>query len=195
MWAVVEIAPVASVEPFGISSRSIGQLRGNRTFVGSVLQQFLVLLAGVLQDEVILLLLHMATLSVSRCHLTSRLLPASPWPLGLTLSSSAPAFLMVVSSLEVYQGTWPGKAVVRWSEHWIWNLEAGIRNLDAGIQRRQSSSVPGPWAGGCLVCLQYFEELLFWLLQLLEFVKVVNPAGRCYTLLEDLVSFSYVAEL
>ncbi|KAH0898808.1 hypothetical protein HID58_048376 [Brassica napus] len=36
MWAVVEIAPVASVEPFGIPSKSIGQLRGNRTFVGRV---------------------------------------------------------------------------------------------------------------------------------------------------------------
>ncbi|WZZ35191.1 hypothetical protein YC2023_018592 [Brassica napus] len=42
---------------------------------------------------------------------------------------------------------------------------------------------------------QYFQELLFWILQLLEFVKVVNPAGRCCALLEDLSSFSYVAEL
>ncbi|KAH0884008.1 hypothetical protein HID58_060104 [Brassica napus] len=40
-----------------------------------------------------------------------------------------------------------------------------------------------------------YQELLFWLLQLLEFVKVVNPAGRCCALLEDLSSFSYVAEL
>ncbi|KAH0898848.1 hypothetical protein HID58_048416 [Brassica napus] len=46
MWAVVEIAHVASLEPFGIPSRSIGQLRGNRTFVGRVVLQFLVLLAG-----------------------------------------------------------------------------------------------------------------------------------------------------
>ena len=46
MWAVVEIAPVASVEPFGIPSRSIGQLRGYRTFVGCVVLQFWVLLAG-----------------------------------------------------------------------------------------------------------------------------------------------------
>ena len=46
MWAVVEITPVASVGPFGIPSRSIGQLRGNRTFVGCVVLQFLVLLAG-----------------------------------------------------------------------------------------------------------------------------------------------------
>ncbi|KAH0868802.1 hypothetical protein HID58_075824, partial [Brassica napus] len=28
----------------------------------------------------------------------------------------------------VYQGTWPGNAVVRWSEPWIRNLEAGTRN-------------------------------------------------------------------
>ncbi|KAF2571616.1 hypothetical protein F2Q70_00004320 [Brassica cretica] len=35
-----------SVEPSGIPSRSIGQLRGNRTFVGYVVLQFLVLLAG-----------------------------------------------------------------------------------------------------------------------------------------------------
>ncbi|WZZ35179.1 hypothetical protein YC2023_018580 [Brassica napus] len=48
--------------------------------------------------------------------------------------SSAPAFLVVVSSSEVYQGTWPGKAVVRWSEPWIWNLEAGIRNMDDGTR-------------------------------------------------------------
>ncbi|KAF3505583.1 hypothetical protein F2Q69_00005985 [Brassica cretica] len=27
---------------------------------------------------------------------------------------------------------------------------------------------------------QYFQELLLWLLHLLEFVKVVNPAGRCW---------------
>ncbi|KAF2589039.1 hypothetical protein F2Q70_00038348 [Brassica cretica] len=46
MWAVVEIAPVASVEPFVIPSRSIRQLRGNRTFVGRVVLPFLVLLAG-----------------------------------------------------------------------------------------------------------------------------------------------------
>ena len=46
MWAVVEIAPIASVAPFGIPSRSIGQLLGNRTFVGHVVPQFLVLLAG-----------------------------------------------------------------------------------------------------------------------------------------------------
>ncbi|KAF3563270.1 hypothetical protein DY000_02014595 [Brassica cretica] len=44
------------------------------------------------------------------------------------LGSSAPVFLVVVSSSEVYQGTWPGKEVVRWSEPWIWNLEAGTRN-------------------------------------------------------------------
>ncbi|KAG2282783.1 hypothetical protein Bca52824_054003 [Brassica carinata] len=42
---------------------------------------------------------------------------------------------------------------------------------------------------------QYFQELVVWLLQLLEFAKVVNPAGRCCALLEDLLSFSYVAEL
>ncbi|KAG2282785.1 hypothetical protein Bca52824_054005 [Brassica carinata] len=46
MLTVAEIAPVASVEPFGIPSRSIGQLRGNRTFVGRVVLQFLALLAG-----------------------------------------------------------------------------------------------------------------------------------------------------
>ncbi|KAH0902943.1 hypothetical protein HID58_042446 [Brassica napus] len=38
------------------------------------------------------------------------------------------------------------------------------------------------------------RELLFWLLHLLEFVKVVKPAGGCCALLEDLLSFSYVAE-
>ncbi|KAH0910820.1 hypothetical protein HID58_034141 [Brassica napus] len=43
--------------------------------------------------------------------------------------------------------------------------------------------------------LAYFQELLFWLFQLLEFVKVVILAVRCYALLEDLLSFSYVAEL
>ncbi|WZZ27668.1 hypothetical protein YC2023_011069 [Brassica napus] len=59
---------------------------------------------------------------------------------------------------KVYQGTWPGKTVVRWSEPWIWNLEAGIRNLEAGTrdpevwlflldELRRSSSVPGAWAG------------------------------------------------
>ncbi|KAF3556064.1 hypothetical protein F2Q69_00013131 [Brassica cretica] len=79
-------------------------------------------------------------------------------PLGLTLSSSAPAFLVPVSSLKVYQGTWPGKAVVRWSEPWIRNLEAGIRNLEAGTRNpevwlflldewRWNSSVHGAWAG------------------------------------------------
>ncbi|KAH0859000.1 hypothetical protein HID58_087261, partial [Brassica napus] len=46
MWAVVEIAPVDSVDPFVMPSRSIGQLRGNRTFVGHVVLRFLVLLAG-----------------------------------------------------------------------------------------------------------------------------------------------------
>ena len=46
MWAVVEIVPVASVEPFIIPSRYIGHLRGNRTFLGRVVLQFLVLLAG-----------------------------------------------------------------------------------------------------------------------------------------------------
>ncbi|KAF2570092.1 hypothetical protein F2Q70_00003872 [Brassica cretica] len=46
MWAVVEIAPVVSMEPFVIPLRSIGQLRGNRTFVGRVVLQFLVLFAG-----------------------------------------------------------------------------------------------------------------------------------------------------
>ncbi|KAF2615446.1 hypothetical protein F2Q70_00012262 [Brassica cretica] len=35
-----------SVEPFGVPSRSMGQLRGNKTFVGRVVLQFLVLLAG-----------------------------------------------------------------------------------------------------------------------------------------------------
>ncbi|KAH0898387.1 hypothetical protein HID58_047955 [Brassica napus] len=45
MWAVVEIAPVSSVDPFVMSSRSIGQLRGNKTFVGCVVLQFMVLLA------------------------------------------------------------------------------------------------------------------------------------------------------
>ncbi|KAF3532187.1 hypothetical protein DY000_02039494 [Brassica cretica] len=55
MWAVVEIAPVACVEPFGIPSRSIGQLRGNRTFVGRVVLQFLVLLAGVKSFDFIML--------------------------------------------------------------------------------------------------------------------------------------------
>ncbi|KAH0898779.1 hypothetical protein HID58_048347, partial [Brassica napus] len=35
-----------SVEPFGVPSRSIGQHRGNRTFVGRVVLQFRVLLAG-----------------------------------------------------------------------------------------------------------------------------------------------------
>ncbi|KAF2575201.1 hypothetical protein F2Q70_00004318 [Brassica cretica] len=106
-------------------------------------------------------------------------------PLGMLMGvvdacspSSAPAFLVVMSYSEVYQGTWPGKAVVRWSEPWIWNLEAGIWNLEAGTRNPE-----------------YFEELLFWLLQLLEFIKVVNPAERCYALLEDLLSFSYVAEL
>ena len=39
-----------------------------------------------------------------------------------------------ITSSKVYQGTWTGKAVVRWSEPWIWNLEAGIRNLEAGTQ-------------------------------------------------------------
>ena len=46
MWAVVEIAPVDSVDPFVMPSRSIGQLRGNRTFVGRVVLRFLVLSAG-----------------------------------------------------------------------------------------------------------------------------------------------------
>ncbi|KAF3600708.1 hypothetical protein F2Q69_00037699 [Brassica cretica] len=60
------------------------------------------------------------------CFCSFRLLYASPWvshsqpfldvPRGVTLSSSAPAFLVVVSSSEVYQGTRPGKAVVTWSE-------------------------------------------------------------------------------
>ncbi|KAF3502811.1 hypothetical protein F2Q69_00043073 [Brassica cretica] len=178
--------------PFGIPSRSIGQLLGNRTFVGHVVPQFLVLLAGlkslrfVMLDvssqnpsiteissrgrevlefillkhgglwasshrnteflELVLLepegfgvdpsetwrtALHVclcsfrrrsmtrsscslpplgrATLSVSRCLLTSMLLSASHWPRGLTLSSSAPPFLVVVSSSEVYQG---GRAAV-----------------------------------------------------------------------------------
>ena len=35
-----------SVEPFGVPSRSMGQLRGNKTFVGHVVLQFLVLFAG-----------------------------------------------------------------------------------------------------------------------------------------------------
>ena len=32
----VEIAPIAFVDPFEMPSRSIGQLRGNRNFVGRV---------------------------------------------------------------------------------------------------------------------------------------------------------------
>ena len=36
MWAVVEIAPVASVDPFEMPSRSIGQILGSRTFLGRV---------------------------------------------------------------------------------------------------------------------------------------------------------------
>ncbi|KAF3540494.1 hypothetical protein F2Q69_00023087 [Brassica cretica] len=69
-------------------------------------------------------------------------------PCGLTLSSSAPAFLVVMSSSEVYQGTWPGKAVVRWSEPWIRNLEAGIRNLEAGTRNPEAgirNLEPGTW--------------------------------------------------
>ncbi|KAH0898841.1 hypothetical protein HID58_048409 [Brassica napus] len=58
MWAVVEIAHVASVEPFEIHSRSIGQLRGNRTCVGCGVLQFLVLLAGLKS-------FHLAMLDVS----------------------------------------------------------------------------------------------------------------------------------
>ncbi|KAF3539201.1 hypothetical protein F2Q69_00023085 [Brassica cretica] len=78
----------------------------------------------------------------------ARLLSASPGPCGLTLSSSAPAFLVVMSSSEVYQGTWPGKAVVRWSEPWIRNLEAGIRNLEAGTRNPEAgirNLEPGTW--------------------------------------------------
>ncbi|KAF3540226.1 hypothetical protein F2Q69_00022845 [Brassica cretica] len=55
MWVVVEIAPVASVEPFGIPSKSIGQLRGNRTFVGRVVLQFLVLLVGLKSFHLVML--------------------------------------------------------------------------------------------------------------------------------------------
>ncbi|KAF2561960.1 hypothetical protein F2Q70_00017521 [Brassica cretica] len=78
----------------------------------------------------------------------ARLLSASPGPCGLTLSSSAPAFLVVMSSSEVYQGTWPGKAVVRWSEPWIRNQEAGIRNLEAGTRNPEAgirNLEPGTW--------------------------------------------------
>ncbi|KAF2567837.1 hypothetical protein F2Q68_00025292 [Brassica cretica] len=42
----VEITPVAYVDPFEMPSRSIRQLRGNRTLVGRVVRKFLVLLAG-----------------------------------------------------------------------------------------------------------------------------------------------------
>ncbi|KAH0898807.1 LOW QUALITY PROTEIN: hypothetical protein HID58_048375, partial [Brassica napus] len=42
---------------------------------------------------------------------------------------------------------------------------------------------------------RYFQDLLVRLLQLLHFVKVVNPVGRSCALFEDLLSFSYVAEL
>ena len=62
MWAVVEIAPVVSMEPFVIPLRSIGQFRGNRTFVRRVVLQFLVLLAG-LQS------LHFVMLDVSSQNL------------------------------------------------------------------------------------------------------------------------------
>ncbi|KAF3566629.1 hypothetical protein DY000_02016094 [Brassica cretica] len=117
-----------------------------------------------------------ATLSVSRCLLTSMLLSASHWPRGLTLSSSAPTFLVVVSSSEVYQGIWPGKAVVRWSEPWIQNLEAGTRNLEAGTRNPEIwlvlldeyiSIFPGSVAGGRAAVFStlrqgFFAEQLQW---------------------------------
>ncbi|WZZ88863.1 hypothetical protein YC2023_117442 [Brassica napus] len=61
-----------------------------------------------------------------------------------------------MSYSEVYQGTWPGKPVVRWSEPWIWNLEAGIWNLEAGTRNPEilepkekgGSPVTSKWLSG-----------------------------------------------
>ncbi|KAH0893005.1 hypothetical protein HID58_055434, partial [Brassica napus] len=94
-----------------------------------------------------------------------------------------------VDGISVYQGTLPGKAVLRWSEAGIRNLEAGTRNLEEADQqcsRRLGKNLKKKVVfqlplSGCLVCLQYFQELLFWLLQLSEFVKMVTPP-------EDVVS-------
>ncbi|WZZ89030.1 hypothetical protein YC2023_117609 [Brassica napus] len=70
-----------------------------------------------------------------RCRVVTR--SSCPLP---PLGSFAHAFLVVVSSSEVYQSILPGKAVLRWSEAGIGNLEAGIRNL--------ISIFPGSFAGG-----------------------------------------------
>ncbi|KAF3537916.1 hypothetical protein F2Q69_00024237 [Brassica cretica] len=62
----------------------------------------------------------------SMTHTSCSLPPLGPC--GLTLSASSLAFLVVVSSSEVYQGTWPGKAVVRWSKLGSWDPEPGSWN-------------------------------------------------------------------
>ncbi|KAH0898778.1 hypothetical protein HID58_048346, partial [Brassica napus] len=60
-------------------------------------------------------------------------------------------------------GTWPGKAVVRWSEPWIRNLEAGIRNLEAGTRNPEAgirNLEPGTW------------NLEVWLFLLDEYISI-----------------------
>ncbi|KAF2560761.1 hypothetical protein F2Q70_00017547 [Brassica cretica] len=97
----------------------------------------------------------------------------------------------VVGTLDLELGTWdpePGS----WNPEPRGGRAAVFSVLGQGSFR---GTTPMEFDDGCLVCLQYFQELLFWLLQHLEFVKVVNPAGRCCALLEDLLSFSYVAEM
>ncbi|KAH0898708.1 hypothetical protein HID58_048276 [Brassica napus] len=86
---------------------------------------------------------------------------------------------------KVYQGTWPGKAVVRWSEPWIRNLEAGIRNLEP----RGGRAAVFPALGHVFRGTPLLAPPAFGIRQ------NCKPGRRCYALLGDLLSFSYVAEL
>ncbi|KAF2615440.1 hypothetical protein F2Q70_00012264 [Brassica cretica] len=102
--------------------------------------------------------------------------------------------------LEVYQGILPEKAVLRRSELAF----RGVIGFEL-LARRRSSSVPGAWAGFPALGQGSFRETTpvefdkyskaLYPPSYQEFVKVVNPAGRYCAMLEDLSSFSYVAEL
>ncbi|KAG2266351.1 hypothetical protein Bca52824_073430 [Brassica carinata] len=141
MWAVVEIAPVASVEPFGIPSRSIEQLRGKatvvlrpwawRVWVDVVSCDF-----GprwVHRQGLTWLLSAPAWVKHSQRFAMSFNVQGalcSPWPCGF-ICLCFPRGRVFLRGISGYMAR---KTVVRWSEPWIRNLEVGIRNLEHGTR-------------------------------------------------------------
>ncbi|KAF3570113.1 hypothetical protein F2Q69_00058921 [Brassica cretica] len=59
-------------------------------------------------------------------------------------------------------GTWPGKAVVRWSKPWIWNLEPGNRNLEVGTRNPEISGTSGKLGFSYFPNLNGNRQCEFW---------------------------------